>query len=849
MKTQDPIKTIEKRLFRQNKGRSAVAAAAIILTTLLFTTLFVLSQSMKKNMVTMAFRQSGYDAQVSFKSITDEQANLIAGHPDVREVGRSIVLGLAENKDLTGRQVEIRWADQSYAEHSFSAPVTGGMPQKKDEIALDTITLDKLGLPHELGQQVVLEWRKDLTSEEVTRSTFTLCGFWEGNESVYASMAWVDREYAQEVTGQAQQSAPGQVLGIHMAQVHLNSDKDISGVMDGVLRDTGLEELTYGENLAYSEELSATAARESLPIYLGMSLIFAAGYLIIYNIFQISVTTDIQFYGRLKTLGATQKQIKKLIYRQAGRLCVMGIPVGLVTGYLLGAVLVPVLLGGIKGQTSAAADPVVFAGAALFAGATVVISCMRPARLAGKVSPMEALRYDDVQTVRKRQEKKTSRLPLLMEMAWESLGRNKKRTITVVCSLTLALVLLSCFYAKNAAFDMEKYLSDLTIADLELADATHEDQINGYDPEHGTLSPRLIQEIDAAEGLEEQGSMYSHETGWDVDEATLQNLQAFYTPEVLEDWKSYDSSGAAALEEVLHTKKAVAVLYGLEGIPLQQLCRPEQLLDGEIDMEQFLSGGSVIAIAPSVEKTQDGRPLPTPSVGAQVTIEGKTYTVMAVVKPMEPISGGASEDPQGGFSLSFALPVSTFVQQWPDNSPRKLFYNVEEGAREDIQLLLEEYTAGVDSSLQVTSRQSMEEQYKTETRSSAVLGNALSLVIALVGILNFLNSMVTAIFSRRKEFAMIQSVGMTKRQLRSMLILEGLFYTALTLVSAYGLSALGVGVVVRAMVAGGYSTFRFTLRPLLFCTPILAAIAVVIPWVCFHGIEKQSIVERLRIDR
>ena len=91
---------------------------------------------------------------------------------------------------------------------------------------------------------------------------------------------------------------------------------------------------------------------------------------------------------------------------------------------------------------------------------------------------------------------------------------------------------------------------------------------------------------------------------------------------------------------------------------------------------------------------------------------------------------------------------------------------------------------------------------------------------------------------------MIQSVGMTKHQLRSMLILEGLFYTVLTLVSAYGLSALGVGVVVRAMVAGGYSTFRFTLRPLLFCTPILAALAVLIPWVCFHGIERQSIVER-----
>ena len=67
-------------------------------------------------------------------------------------------------------------------------------------------------------------------------------------------------------------------------------------------------------------------------------------------------------------------------------------------------------------------------------------------------------------------------------MALANLGRNKKRTVTVVCSLTLGLVLLSCFYAQNAAFDMEKYLADLTLADFELSEATSEDYFNGYDP-------------------------------------------------------------------------------------------------------------------------------------------------------------------------------------------------------------------------------------------------------------------------------------------------------------------------------------------------------------------------------
>lgn len=142
----------------------------------------------------------------------------------------------------------------------------------------------------------------------------------------------------------------------------------------------------------------------------------------------------------------------------------------------------------------------------------------------------------------------------------------------------------------------------------------------------------------------------------------------------------------------------------------------------------------------------------------------------------------------------------------------------------------------------------MAEQYEAETRSSAVMGNAVSIVIALVGVLNFINSMVTAIVARRREFAMLQSVGMTKKQLCRMLVYEGLFYALLTLAASYVISSLSVGVLIRAMVSGGFSTFRFTLLPLVICTPLLLLFAVLIPYLCFRNLEKQSIVERLRME-
>lgn len=844
-----PIQTLNQRTFKKNRGRNLVAIIAILMTTIMFTTLFTLAQSMSKNMVEMTFRQTGYDGQASFKSITAEQFSLIADHPDVAEAGESLVLGLAQNKKLGGKQVEIRWSSDINAEHSFAMPTTGTMPTAADEIALDTLILDRLGIPHQLGETVTLEWRKDLTKDEVTTSTFTLCGFWEGNESVYSSMAWVSREFADEMIGDHVADGKTSILGLHTAQVILHSDRNIEATMENILADTGLTGLKFGVNLAYSPEMNATAAQESLPMYLSMVLVFLAGYLIIYNIFQISVTADIQFYGKLKTLGTTTKQIKKLIYGQANRLCVIGIPLGLLLGWLLGMVLVPVLMGQMEGKAGVSSNPVIFIGSALFAWVTVTISCLRPARLAGKVSPIEALRMSDAATTSKKKSKRTRNGASITGMAWANLGRNKKRTVTVICSLTLGLVLLSCFYAKNAAFDMEKYLSELTISDFKLDDSSSANQIGGYDPHGSTLNAELVESVEGLDGLEAIGHQYSHQFELTLNDETVQNIDAFYTQEMLDDWATYDPAGPAQIENAKETHKAIGVLYGMDGIPLDAITQERYLLSGSYDAEKFASGDYVLVIGPAIDSIEKNAVLPVPTVGSSIDLENHTYTVMAVVYPLQSVDEGAYEGGvQDQLCMSFIIPTATFQQQWPENTLRRLFFNVDDEHIPAAQEMIDAYTKTVDTSLPVTSRKTMAEQYEAETRASAVMGNTISVIIALVGVLNFINSMVTAIVSRKKEFAMIQSVGMTKRQLRKMLICEGLDYAAITLIVSYLVSTLAVGIGVRAMTANEFSTFHFTLMPLMICTPILLAFAVLIPFRCFKNLEKQSIVERLRTE-
>ena len=728
-------------------------------------------------------------------------------------------------------------------------PTTGTMPTAADEIALDTLILDRLGIPHQLGETVKLEWRKDLAKDEVTTSTFTLCGFWEGNESVYASMAWVSREFADEMIGDHVADGKTSILGLHTAQVILHSDRNIEATMENILADTGLTGLKFGVNLAYSPEMNATAAQESLPMYLGMVLVFLAGYLIIYNIFQISVTADIQFYGKLKTLGTTTKQIKKLIYGQANRLCVIGIPLGLLLGWLLGMVLVPVLMGRLEGDPVVSANPLIFLGSALFAWLTVTISCLRPARLAGKVSPIEALRMSDAATTSKKKSKSTRNGASITGMAWANLGRNKKRTVTVICSLTLGLVLLSCFYAKNAAFDMEKYLSELTISDFKLDDSSSANQIGGYDPHGSTLNAELVESVEGLAGLEAIGHQYSHQFELTLDDETVQNIDAFYTQEMLDDWATYDPAGPAQIENAKETHKAIGVLYGMDGIPLDAITQERYLLSGSYDAEKFASGDYVLVIGPAIDSIEKNAVLPVPTVGSSIELENRTYTVMAVVYPLQSVDEGAYEGGvQDQLCMSFIIPTVTFQQQWPENTLRRLFFNVDDEHIPAAQEMIDAYTKTVDTSLPVTSRKTMAEQYEAETRASAVMGNTISVIIALVGVLNFINSMVTAIVSRKKEFAMIQSVGMTKRQLRKMLICEGLDYAAITLIVSYLVSTLAVGIGVRAITANEFSTFHFTLMPLMICTPILLAFAVLIPFLCFKNLEKQSIVERLRTE-
>ena len=196
-----------------------------------------------------------------------------------------------------------------------------------------------------------------------------------------------------------------------------SNSAQIAQKLDTLLRNHGYQTvsrseahyLSTGVNWGYTstqldENLDPTTAGILLGVLL---LILLTGYLIIYNVFQISVTTDIRFYGLLKTIGTTGKQLRRIIRGQVLILSLMGFP--LVCFWVISLVHSSPLLScaSLMVSLQMTCQSVLGFSSALFSLCTVLISCLKPARMAGRVSAIEAVRYTDSGTHSRKTERRT----------------------------------------------------------------------------------------------------------------------------------------------------------------------------------------------------------------------------------------------------------------------------------------------------------------------------------------------------------------------------------------------------------------------------------------------------------
>ena len=866
-----------------SRTRNLIAIVAIALTTMLFTSLFTIALSINDGFQQSNFRQVGGFSHGGFKYMTQAQFDELKDDPLIGQWGERRYLGMPREAPFNKAHVEVSFADANEAHWMYCDPVEGSLPQEgTDQAATDTHVLELLGIKPEIGAEFTLTF--DVDGHETTQ-TFTLCGWWEYDEAIVANHVLIPESRVNEIlaeVGVDPDSPDDGMTGRWNLDVMLKSDsRHIERDLNQILENHGYQSETAGDNyIDTGVNWGYTGARMSdivdpmtvMAIAGVILLIVFTGYLIIYNVFQISVAGDIRFYGLLKTIGTTPRQLRRIIRLQALTLSAVGIPIGLVIGWLIGGQLTPVIvarLNGIMPMTSV--SPWIFVVSAAFALLTVLISCRQPGRMAARVSPVEAVRYTEGSSEKTRVKGRKARKVSPFTMAWANLGRSKGKTVVTVLSLSLAVVLLTVTVNFAGGFDMDKYVSNFTASDFIVANAGKFQTSTVFSDEQA-LPQSAIDAINAQGGITDSGVVYGQTSPvleYVTEDWFRQNKQNFYTPEAMDNLirlTDRNEDGLLADRAQLSGMSPFALdhLTVLEG-DLSALYEPGSRAIAAVYFEDEYGNiarnshwarlGDTVTLRyveeseyydpdtgevwASLEDVPDGANW----VERPVQYRDVDYTVAALVAVPSALSYryyGSDE---------FILNDQTFVQDSGTDSVMYYAFDTTDEANAAMESFLADYTENVNPELDYESKATYAGEFESMRSMFLLLGGALSFIVGLVGVLNFFNAILTGIIARQRELAVLQAVGMTGRQLRAMLIWEGLLYA----LGAAGLAlilTLTLGPIAFQAVEGlfWFFTYHLNLTPFLFIIPLFALLGVCIPVLTGHAMAKLTVVERLRME-
>lgn len=856
VKNQKTIRRLSFRIFRANRTRNLVAVLAIALTSMMFTALFTIAVTLNHSAEQETMRQVGGYSHGGFKRLTEEQAEELREDPLIKESGATYLFALPNGDPFLKISAEMRYAEDNYAKFCWSLPTKGKMPESGKEIALDTKVLELLGVPAKLGEEVEISYQ--LGNTPVT-DTFTLCGYWEADPALPAHMIWLSKEYAlSQMEHVPLEEREQNNVGDWYLDLILEDSSKIDAELDQIAQNHGYtigeategKELACGINWAYtSTHAEATDIQSVLSMAGALLVMFLTGYLVIYNVFQISVAGDVRFYGLLKTIGTTGRQIRRIVRYQALLLAAIGIPIGLFLGYVSGNLLVPYLMANLSySNVYRSANPIIFIGAALFALVTVFISCFLPARRAAKVSPVEAVRYTE-QSKTKKQKKKNSCRNRLFQMAWANLMRNKLKTILVVLSMALSIVMLNGVYGFTKGFNMDGFLEKFVISDFLVADANYF-KYSGW----GDVSPSLVESLKHLEGFED-GGYVRHFSDYRELQVTKKEYIDWMTNKFNQFFLDELDPEILALPDDALTEMHIS-MYVLDDYTVSKL----DVIEGSL--EGWKEPGNVVQLiinddygSPRMEmamydvgdqvKIMSSTDYAFSEDGSDVTLHSQTeesYTVIATAVISNVMTTRGHGYPE------FAISGENIPKGHEEFMTDMVYLAdfTEEGTA-GAEQFVQDYTEKIEPEMAYESKGKYAGNYEKFQRMFWMVGGSLSFIIGLVGLLNFINGEVTSILSRKRELAMLQSIGMTGRQMKKMLVLEGILTAGSALVLA---SVLNLGVYFGLMPAieslFWFFEKKFTMTMILFSIPALLLFGILIPLVVYKRAEKKSIVERLR---
>lgn len=812
------------RSIRANLSRHLLTALAVFLSTVMLFSIFTIGVNYFRNLQTMMDRLDGVTDAILYAP-TQEQYEQVKATPGVEAAGIRMSLGSETIPGALGFEIPLQhwYYDEAAWEYQILpmlSDVVGTYPQDTLEVMMSIDTLKRLGIDEpEVGMTIHLTrdhqltgWFTDYTSEDrVLRSESGAREFYSdfwGWESCQLGVCW-----SEEKTWETLQQIP----------------------------------LTDAQRWVSTPQRSVVSQKQILGL-LGFTalLILVGSCLFVSNILSLAVQHDIRFYGMLKTLGTSPRQLRTLVRAKAILAALAGLVPGLLAAMLLCLEVVPRALETLTNDNMSAMPrtvvfyPVIFLGTILFVALTVALSSWKPARLAGKISPMQALSYTGLPGGRRG---KTGRRTGLRSMALHNVFRQKKQALRVFASLTLGAVLIlavnSVFHLDMPEYDTNGY--DITIFTFRETNL-EEDGDSDFAP---NLNQGAMEAITQLDGIEEMEITRMSALYMQSDPAVLWPYAKQFARWVRED-------DPAAVKEKMEAYQAGAGQFErTEAVTLELSALEEynQTAEQPVDLDAFAAGDTLLIYDSSREYVDPPEDF-SGMVGQTLSICGRdgqvqSFTIGGVVSRDVPLA----VSPSGNNDVPGILVSQAGMDRInPDADIRNICINAEEGQLMTLDQAIQEIVAVAPSLMEYVSVAQAQADYAQNQRTVALVGDGVCILMVLMGLMNYVNVMAASVQTRRRELAMMESLGMTRRQLRTMVMWEGGIYAVLSSV----LFLAGCGILWAAFsdthIDAGVLAFSFVWPPRLVVGLVLALLVLCpcISALAYRISSREPVIQRLR---
>ena len=739
---------------KYHKSKNILTGIAIFLTTLLLFLVPTMGMDLI-NAQKAAVNEMYPTWHALFRNIPEDTSEKLASHHLVERYGLRSDLGCMVADDMN---IAMMYMDAQAIEMYKLELAEGRLPEKENEIVVSRGILEALSLSGEIGDTVSIPYQvyRNGSLDYIQEKDFVICGFlpdMETNKEQNSYTSLVSKAFLNE-------EVPSDQIGyrflFQIDTADANNTEKIEENIRQLAEQFGVSEQDYKINEDY---LWANYVDPSfMPIMAGiMLIIILAGIITIYSIYYITMGDRVQEFGKIKAIGATTGQLRKIVLLEGFLVAGIAVPLGLVAGTLLAKyvflsifklyqnenVMMSVIQELIQKGKVQLIVPWIYLLAIGVAMITVFLSLLRPMKIAAKVSEVEAMRYKGEQTTKKR--RKGYADITVPRLAMIHLAGNKKKSMMTICSMAITglffmivATVLSCANPNEAADNSlmgEYQISPVTDNNNKEHPKLEWSQVQKNNPLTEELKEQILQ-IDGIDAIE----CY---LGNDVESDAFDGNR--------EGMIGVPESGKEILEN--------------------------GIIEGSITYEELKSGDKVVIDKNLLHWYPDLK------IGDVINV----ITWNGDEKCQKQLEIAAIGDYDLGFTRYNYLIIADEGLRSFSGYNLNMYYRIFANKKYDADV-----EARLKTIVEENGRIQMEtwKEYYDEWNSALTLTRgacyAFLGILGAICIMNMINTMIHSVHVRKKEIGMLQAVGMSDVQLLKMLQLEGLFYTVGTLLVAVG---------------------------------------------------------------